>query len=261
MSTVEQLVRGNIIGVHAGQILTGAFPSGKHTEARLKQLNTLFTHAAQGDDDAAAGLVKSGLTVSATAPVSILIKLLAKAAPRAREADRLAIANLWQLALEEHRDGGILQDLFSLYVKRGLATYFGALGLSYDEKELLALGRAFAGAGGKYPFKTGNYETGGAGPMSPAYAAALSLSKIKLWGERHSGLITAASMAADLEQGPLTKYVPLFKSCPPCAYATSDIPLLRPSTGPATAPSPAFTLPACSATIRALPSSMSTEAA
>lgn len=215
MRTVEQLVRGSIVGVHAGQALAGVFSRGKHSEAQLKQLNRLFNRAAMGDDDAAAALVADGLKVPANAPVSIMAKLLAKAAPQTREADRLAVANLWQLALEEARDGGVLQELFALYVKRGLATYFGALGLDYGEKELIALGRAYAQAGGEYPFKTGNYETGGEGSMSPAYAAALSLTKIKLWGERHSGTITAGSMAAELEQGALLKYVPQMKKLSP----------------------------------------------
>lgn len=215
MRSVETLVRANILGVHARQALSGVFGKAPLSEAALKQADHWFKKSAQGDEAAAEALLKSGLKLPARAPFNIMAQLLVKAAPQAREIDCLAVANLWQLAIEENRDGNELQDLFELYVKRGLATYFGALGLNWDEPELRKLGAAYAKAGGRYDFPTGNYETGGEGKMSPQYAAALSLTKIKLWGERHAGVITAASMAAELEQSSLLPFVPQFKKLPP----------------------------------------------
>ncbi|MGH7143583.1 MAG: hypothetical protein ACREJ2_05535 [Planctomycetota bacterium] len=218
LDSTARLVEAHLIGAHAGQILKGAFPRGRRSEADLKALDRHFIAAAQGDEAAVEALLVSGLKLPPRAPVSIMTRLLTKAAPHARPADVKAVAGLWALALEEHRDGNELQDLFELYVRRGIAVQFGALGLAADEVSLRKLGKAYVAAGGTYPFQTGNYETPGSeAPMSVAYAAAMSLTKIKLWGERHSGLITIDSMAADLELDPqgLLPLVPRMKTLPP----------------------------------------------
>ncbi|HTL52480.1 MAG TPA: hypothetical protein VL860_07905 [Planctomycetota bacterium] len=215
MLQAELLVGANIVGVHARQVLNGIFPRGGISETTLKQCDHWFIQSAQGDEVAAHKLLQSKLKLPANTPFRIMEKLLAKAAPAARPVDRQAVVNLWQLALEENRDGNELQDLFDLYVKRGIATCFAALGLDWDEADLRKLGQAYAKAGGTYNFPTGNYETGKAGKMSPQYAAALSLSKIKLWGERWSGMITAASIAAELEQSSLLPFLPLIRKLPP----------------------------------------------
>ncbi|MFB3891348.1 MAG: hypothetical protein ACE15C_04915 [Phycisphaerae bacterium] len=86
-------------------------------------------------------------------PVNVFAAYLAKAVkapPHAIE----AVASLYQLVLEIHRDGTTLQKLFDFYIAAGLPVYIGQLGLRGTDADMLRAGRKLAPRTCPSPFDT-----------------------------------------------------------------------------------------------------------
>ncbi|HEU0106815.1 MAG TPA: hypothetical protein VFT38_11635 [Vicinamibacteria bacterium] len=167
---LEQLVEANIRGVQAYQVKL-ARAAGKGDPAcwstRLTgaAIDALVAHqAALLATDAATvkawaegrastfdpardlePLLRSGLVLADTLPLSVYTAYLTAAAPGRPRAHIRAIANLYQTSLEVDRDGDVLQDLFRFDIGLGLPVYVGQLGLPGTDEDLLAVGRRLEG--------------------------------------------------------------------------------------------------------------------
>jgi hypothetical protein len=78
-------------------------------------------------------------------PVNVFSSYLQKQAPKAPRTSIRAIANLYQLDLEQERDGDRLQELFGFYIALGLPVYVGQLGLPGTDEDFLVMARALVG--------------------------------------------------------------------------------------------------------------------
>lgn len=169
-SRVERLVEANIAGVHAFQVKLAKAGKGDpacwgagglsdaaldaieaHQTALLKsdpaQVKAWLASEPSSFDPAKdlEPLLKTGLTLADTLPVSVYTKyLLAQNLDRPR-AHLRAVANLYQTVLEVERDGDRLQELDKFYIAVGLPVYVGQFGLAGSDADLLAVGKQLAG--------------------------------------------------------------------------------------------------------------------
>ncbi len=203
MKDLERLVEACIVGAHARQVMMGAFPDAGLSEDELIALDERFKKLARGTEEEVEPILASVLRPAEDSPVRLIEKLLARKAPTAKEAARKATASLWQLAMEVERDGEELQDLFRLYCRKGLAVCFAQLDLEWGKDELLELGPVVASDACPCPYE------------ATAHAFALAAMKVKNWGEKYSGLVTAATYARELEADGLSGLLPRMKALPP----------------------------------------------
>jgi hypothetical protein len=212
-SRVAQLVEANIIATHAYQILL-AQKSGKGDTACFakgglsdEQLQALVTHQSNllkskvGEVSAWAGgqrsgfdpskdlepILKSKLTVPATAPVNAFTDYLRSHARPKSDAARLrSVASLYQTILEVERDGDLLQEQFAFYKGLGLPVYVGQLGLPGGDEDFLAAGRELERRACASPYAT------------DAAAWQIAGRKVWNWGEKHLHIRDDRVLAAEL---------------------------------------------------------------
>lgn len=212
-SRVAQLVEANIIATHAYQILLAeksgkgdadCFARGGLSDEELQALVThqsnllkrtvedvyAWARGGRSGFDSSKDLepiLKSGLTVPATAPVNVFTAYLrSHARTRSDPAGLRSVASLYQTILEVERDGDLLQNQFSFYIGLGLPVYVGQLGLPGGDEELLAVGRGLGRRVCAAPFAT------------DAAAWQIAGRKVWNWGEKHLLLRDDKVLAAEL---------------------------------------------------------------
>jgi hypothetical protein len=224
-----QLVKANIIAVHAFQVLL-ARKSGKGDHACFspsnlsdEQLNALSDHQAnllksdltavrawvngsRSTFDPAKDLepiLRSGLTVPQRAPVNVFTSYL-RQNTKAGEVQLRSISSLYQTVLEVERDGDRLQEQYAFYIGLGLPVYVGQLNLPGTDADLLAVGRKLEGQSCEAPVGTSAAEWQIAGR------------KIWNWGEKNLHLRDERVLAAELLQEPDVRSLePRLRALPP----------------------------------------------
>ena len=229
-SRVAQLVEANVIATHAFQVLL-ARKSGKGDAACFAQgdlsdeeLQALVTHQSKllksdvsevsvwarggrSNFDPSKDLepiLRSGLVVSAAAPVNVFTDYLRSHARSKSDAARLrSVASLYQTILEVERDGDLLQEQFAFYKEMGLPVYVGQLGLSGGDGDFLAAGRELERRTCASPYAT------------DAAAWQIAGRKVWNWGEKHLHIRDDKVLAAELLREPEVKaLVPRVRAVP-----------------------------------------------
>ena len=217
------VIQALINGVHWGQVLlqekskaSGSGQSCSLFERGVVELETVQQRAAMFDRllKALAGnanwrksilspdtqeliskLKATPLPADPTLPFHVVHKELSKLTRPDQSLSVLCVANLYQLNLEEHRDGDALQELFKVYISGGFAADLEQLGALHGEKDLQALADRCAASCSSAPFKT-----------DAAYWN-LTANRIEMWGEKNSGrrdkFVLARELLADAEIKPL----------------------------------------------------------
>lgn len=122
-------------------------------------------------------------------PVMVVSEYLHRKVPGADVGKVRSLAVLYQMTLEEARDGDDLQLLLAICSGLGLAVCLDDIGLYVNSEELDDMARELAERSCECPFDAS--EKGWR----------LGLEKIKYWGEKFSGRITAGTYADELLQG------------------------------------------------------------
>jgi hypothetical protein len=212
---LETLVEANVVAVHAYQILLARKEKNmdvscwQATGLNDKELETLVTHQTALLSSAAEAkrwalgspgsfdptkdlrpLLTAKLSLSPRLPMNVFAAYLREKAPRFRNEEIRAIANLYQTVLEVERDGDRLQDLFAFYIALGLPVYIGQLGLPGGDADLLAAGRLLEGQACPSPFGLTAAEWQIAGR------------KIWNWGEKNLHVRDAQVLADELLDEP-----------------------------------------------------------
>jgi len=148
-------------------------------------------------------LSRAGIDLSARLPVSVVTAYLKEEAPTAEGEAIRALASLYQLCLEVKRDGDELQALFRLHLALGLPVCPDDVGLVYTEGDLDRMAEALASDSCSAPYRTN------------AAGWRVALQKIKHWGEKYSGRVTAETYGDELLSASLKGLIPQIKSVPP----------------------------------------------
>lgn len=139
---------------------------------------------------AAEAILDAGLALCEKLPVNVFTRRLEErcSQPGAAgpQADRRAVANLYQMVFEIDRDGTTVQEMFRFYIGLGLAVHLGQLGLPSDDATLLATGKELAPRTCACPFDT------------DAKAWQMVGRKVEMWGEKKRGVVTAADYAREV---------------------------------------------------------------
>jgi len=222
-----KLVEALIRGIHVHQVLlagrtgrgdTQCYSPDGLTPDKLAALDSLgaqllslaaedLQHWVEAGTGPAAKLVvdllSAPLTLSPQLPVSVIASHLAREAPTAPRASVRALASLFQLTLEVERDAREMQDLFRIYTSLGLPVCFQDLGLDYGPRELDGLAADLAERTSPAPYDTSQH------------AWRLALEKVRFWGEKYSGRITADTYAQELLTGELKELTAALRDLPP----------------------------------------------
>jgi hypothetical protein len=156
-----------------------------------------------------ADLLSAPVTLSPRLPVSVIASHLAEEAPTQPGASVRALASLFQLTLEVDRDAQEIQDLFRIYTTapafggHPLPVCFQDLGLDYGPGDLDGLAKELAEQSCAAPYDT----------LERAWR--LALEKVRFWGEKYSGRITADTYAQELLAGELKGVVRALRTLPP----------------------------------------------
>ena len=217
-SRLAQLVEGNVIAVHAYQVLLaqksgngdgGCYNPGKLSAGELEALAEHQGKLLKSDLSAVrtwvsgrpsnfdptqdlGPILASGLTVPSTAPVNVFTDYLS-ARTRADTVQIRAIASLYQTVLEVERDGDRLQEEFAFYIGLGLPVYIGQLTLPGSDEAMLAVGRQLAAQTCPSPFET------------DAAAWQIAGRKIWNWGEKNLHIRDEKVVASELLEEPDVK--------------------------------------------------------
>jgi hypothetical protein len=149
-----------------------------------------------------ADLLSAPVTLSPRLPVSVITSHLVKEAPTAPKASVRALASLFQLTLEVDRDAQEMQEMFRIYTSLHLPVCFQDLGLDYGPRELDSLAVELAQRTCAAPYDTSQH------------AWRLALEKVRFWGEKYSGRITADTYAQELLAGELKEVVRALQALP-----------------------------------------------
>ena len=190
MNEMERVAEACIRGIHAGQALKG-MPGGELPPEDLRGLDARFLKLIRGDASQVQPLLASSAEPLPSSPARLVEALFRRESPAARPEDARSQAALWQLSLEVERDGDIMQELLAFLKSQNLALCPAQVGLDWSEPQMLKIGDELAPQIHPCPFD-----------VSPR-GIALTGMKIKHWGEKYAGLITAASYAEELEKGQL----------------------------------------------------------
>ena len=148
-------------------------------------------------------LLSAPVTISPRLPVSVITSHLVREAPTQPTASVRALASLFQLTLEVERDAGEMQDLFCIYTTLSLPVCFQDLGLDYGPRELDSLAAELAQQTCAAPYDTSQH------------AWRLALEKVRFWGEKYSGRITADTYAQELLTRELKEVGRALRALPP----------------------------------------------
>jgi hypothetical protein len=192
-----------IVGAHARQAMSKGFSGPTWADAELEALDRRFLKLISGDLSQVEPILAAGVCPPDDAPARVVEKLLAGEAPAASRADIKAMTSLCQMSVEMNRDGTVLQDLYKFLDAQGLAVAYQQIGLVMDEAMAYRLAEAMSRQVGKCPYDVS------------VKMCALTFIKTKMWGERVSGIITAATYARELERGPLAPYLPAIRAMRP----------------------------------------------
>jgi hypothetical protein len=223
-SRMEEIIEANIMATHAHQITLarGAFPAyeaGKLPDADIKSLVSHQASLLKSDPVAVRAWARGeasvfnpkkdlepilavSLPLAESLPVNVITRYLAVQASRSRVEIR-AVASLFQITLEEGRDGDIMQDLIDFYIALGLPVHRAQIGVADDESALLILGRELAPPTAPSPFGTDlkNWQVHGAA--------------LKSWAEKKLHIRDDAVLAGELREEPAVKaLLPKLKALP-----------------------------------------------
>jgi hypothetical protein len=123
-------------------------------------------------------------------PFNVIYSELSRFLGPARSTTALVLANLYQLNMEEHRDGDALQDLFKAYINAGYPVDLQQCKLPSSDSALKGLSERCAAACAPSPFKT------------DAAAWFLTFNRIEMWGEKNTGRRDAIVIARELLTNP-----------------------------------------------------------
>jgi hypothetical protein len=225
---LAQLVEGNIVGVHAYQVLLarkaknmdpGCWPAtdpADDLEALVAHQTSVLSSppaarawalGAPSPFDPAKDLqplLSAHLPMPENLPVNLFSTYLHGKAPQFRREEIRSIANLYQTVLEVERDGDRLQELYAFYIALGLPVYVGQLGLPGTDEGFLATGRVLEGHACASPVGLSAAEWQIAGR------------KIWNWGEKNLHVRDARVVADELLAEPEVKaQEPRMKALPP----------------------------------------------
>jgi hypothetical protein len=225
---LAQLVEGNIVGVHAYQVLLArkeknmdpaCWPPSDPKDADLEALVAHQTSLLSSPSAARAWalgapspfdpakdlqpLLSARLPMPENLPVNLFATYFHGKAPPFRREEIRSIANLYQTVLEVERDGDRLQDLYAFYIGLGLPVYVGQLGLPGTDEDFLATGRVLEGHACASPvgLSAADWQIGGR--------------KIWNWGEKNLHVRDAEVVANELLAEPDVKALePRMKELP-----------------------------------------------
>ena len=217
--TTDSVIRALINGVHWGQVLlhekskSGSCPlfelngvSLETVKARAAAFDVLLKELAENrawgtselpsaTRERIALLAAAELPVDPTLPFHVAHRQLEKGVNADKTLAALALANLYQLNMEEHRDGDGLQDLFQVYINAGFPVDLLQYGMPNTDADLLIYANRCAAACAPAPFKT------------DAFAWTVTFNRIEMWGEKNTGrrdkFVLAREMLADPQIQPL----------------------------------------------------------
>ena len=136
-------------------------------------------------------------------PVNVFSSYLQKQAPKAPRTSIQAIANSYQMDLEQARDGDRFQELFGFYIAPGLPVYVGQLGLPGTDEDFLVAARALIVPSCASPFGLSLADWQIAGR------------KIWNWGEKRLHIRNAGVVADELLEAPdVRAAIPAMKDLP-----------------------------------------------
>lgn len=142
-----------------------------------------------------AELKAAPLPVDPSLPFHVAYNVIAQNLAPEKVPAALALANLYQLNMEEHRDGDGLQDLFQVYINAGFPVDLLQFGLPNSDEHLQLYSNRCAAACAPAPFKT------------DAFAWLVTFNRIEMWGEKNTGrrdkFVLARELLADPEILPL----------------------------------------------------------
>ena len=227
---VDAVIGANILATHAYQILL-ARNSGKafslfasdHSDEALKEAvanqKALLDHVndvvlwTKGKRTAFPveshlhPILDAGLALDLSAPFCVVLDYLtAKSGKEGTPID--AVASLYQMCLEIHRDGDVLQQLYDLYIALGLPVDAAMLGLPAKMKDFEQAGHELAAKTAPCPFDTD----------MPAWR--ICGAKVLCWGQKKTHIRDEKVLAAEiLRESDLQATLPKLRALPPMRVA------------------------------------------
>ena len=227
---LEQLIQANIAATHAYQTLLARKTTGSNASCYPQEvpaaavLEGLVAHQEKllaTPPDALKNwvsaqpstfdpskdlepLLRAELGMPKNLPVNVFSSYLRQQVPKAPQTSIRAIASLYQMDLEQERDGDGLQDLFRFYIALGLPVYVGQLGLPGTDEDFLSAARELAGRSCASPFELSSADWQIAGR------------KIWNWGEKLLHIRDAGVVAGEwLDEIDVRAEIPAMRAMPP----------------------------------------------